>query len=1033
MTANNIHQSSILVDVQGRQVNAEPGSLHERFITVQNRDSKPTDLFLWLTAPKGKDQEILRWYNLEVDAVSKIRDKDEISLKLQPGESTRIDLSFQIPFAAEPGTYHYEVCVRSSIYSEPICRHQQLTIPYSEHYWKYGTEPEFSITPISSSENPQVVKAGESLTFDITVKNRSNSVDNFTVVLPELSEEDFNCCPNYQEGNSEGNSVDGLRLNPGDKGVIKLLLQPKSNLSPGQYFSTLRLKSQKSKSTVLGIIYLNIPVNDSLTIDFSPPSRKIPSPTTSFELKIHNNGNIRRHISFAAKDDENLFKYRFEPDNLLLEPSLDEKAVVILTPKPNTTSFGKRSWKGEEIQVPFQVCINNVTKLDTSLYLPDSPCGLIVWKPHPSLYNWFLNRLNTILFLLLFLALGYVGVILVRELIWKYIVQPSLQPKVIEFVTTEKSYQAGQGDGIRLNWEIKNLKQLGKVELFGVKNENEIKVLTPPQLFVSKDDKGNIEIVNKPNGYNTNNIENSFFVKQLKQLPLVQQSVSSQNTGCDNLNINNFVYCKFVKSLQDNFTSKFVKPLQDNFVSPMFSMTAKESEQKQKYTVNIPRQFEQQIEVNGEVVTESRENDFCKLKTVPPNQSPLHYFWKVIYNYQPEMQGYKDYETQVIRCSNMLAVRFDRNSSNTILSQNAQPQKTQQSVQKKRPKDEGNYEFEIKLYTEGNPDIVSASRAIKDIKVIPAPPEPPLPQPEIQVFAPILPVYRQSDIANTSNKNNKTQDILSQQLPKSPVKVNWVIANPKNISHLEMNIAFVGLDGKTQSTPTITYSFLLPNKSTKTSEIFTWQIPPKLPCRLIDTDRLLVCQNLPVPINTNLAGQYKLTLTAFPIPGKRAKDLKSVIKTIEAITIKPSLPQIQSFKVNGLDVLTNPNQIFTFEQGKNPPDVDISWQVKNPQQMNVELLPAPGLLPLSTHEMKYKLSPNPGSTPITLKVTNQVGESITQTVMLQTVANVQPQIKPGTVPLLPPPPPPVDGARPSSNIPLNPEDLPPFELPPKTN
>ncbi|MUG93919.1 hypothetical protein F7734_16545 [Scytonema sp. UIC 10036] len=43
------------------------------------------------------------------------------------------------------------------------------------------------------------------------------------------------------------------------------------------------------------------------------------------------------------------------------------------------------------------------------------------------------------------------------ELLSIGIVKPSLKPKITEFVTTEKSYQAGQGYGIRLNWEIRNL------------------------------------------------------------------------------------------------------------------------------------------------------------------------------------------------------------------------------------------------------------------------------------------------------------------------------------------------------------------------------------------------------------------------------------------------------------------------------------------------------------------------------------------------------------------------------------------------
>lgn len=133
-------------------------------------------------------------------------------------------------------------------------------------------------------------------------------------------------------------------------------------------------------------------------------------------------------------------------------------------------------------------------------------------------------------------------------------------------------------------------------------------------------------------------------------------------------------------------------------------------------------------------------------------------------------------------------------------------------------------------------------------------------------------------------------------------------------------------------------------------------------------------------------------------------------------------------------MLEHPNHVFTLNPVQGSINVYLTWKVKNPTLVNVELLPAPGIVASSKNQIKYSLSPSPGSKILTLKVTNQVGESIMRSVVLETTPVVSPNVKSSTQQQTPSSPPP-NGATPSYIVPSKSGEgeLQPFELPPKTN
>lgn len=172
----------------------------------------------------------------------------------------------------------------------------------------------------------------------------------------------------------------------------------------------------------------------------------------------------------------------------------------------------------------------------------------------------------------------------------------------------------------------------------------------------------------------------------------------------------------------------------------------------------------------------------------------------------------------------------------------------------------------------------SAAKTLKDIKVTPAPPPPPLPPPtppEILTFSSKIPIYRETD---TVKSGTASQPSSTAQLPTTPIKLNWVIANPDTIKELQLTTFAVGLNGAIPTTAPKTYSL-------------EKNIP--VGCQL--QNQLLKCEN--IPIDTKAPGQYKFMLTAIP-KEKYTKQIKEVSKNIDAVEIKPMLPQIESFQVN---------------------------------------------------------------------------------------------------------------------------------------
>lgn len=976
MTVSNLRQN-ILIDVQGSQDSVKPGETCTRIITIRNRGQRKVNLTLYL---QSKEEMLLQWYDLNVlTSSAQFQDKKrEISILIEPGDTNeyRIELIFSVPQTTEPRIYNYEICTQDTQDMGEFIppRPQQLRVEASRHYLESRHEPNFVVEPQNNSENPLSLKPGEKSEITVKVKNRSVRVDWFYLTFPELDAKWF-------VNDAETNLTPEIRLNPGQEATFNVSLRPPEHTPPGNYFSTIRLRSHISNTVLLDMIYFNILVDDRLQLsDMSPTLCKIPTTNKKnpcFEFHISNLGNIPRNLNFKAADEEGLFHYQTRTSKdkeqlKLLNPGETEN--IILVPQIKKRWFFRRPWKGEGQVIPFVIDIQD----SVPVQLPDRLAGTIIWKPYSRLERWLLITIPIII------ILGLLGLLVykVQEIVWNAIVLPTLKPQITEVSTTEKSYQAESNNQIKLNWEIHNIAQLSQVKLTSLHND----------------------------------IKSKTVIYDLNTASITEQLASNQ----------------------------------DSLIS--FGKLQNQNNQLSKLTPKI-------IKLNDGTIKQEQDN-FCQIEPVVTNKSFIHSVWKFIYAGNQEMKDYISYENKAIKCRKILAVplpiQTEKPNNNTnftneaILNKSVKPQ-------------HGNYEFQVELMTDLD---ISAKKIIKDIKVTPAPeapPEVPPPSPEILTFASKIPIYRKSDNSKAPTVNSQSQP----QLPTAPIKVSWSIANPKTVFLIKISTVFIGLDGSVTEKPQI-LPFSLEKGIVKGLEKY---------CPIPEKTKPLTCDNVPIN-NTVKSGQYKFIITAFSRPEAKPKlkengikpsskvnqeplpEIKEIeiSKTIESVQVKPSLPEITAFKAedktpveeetkpedktSSKNEIQSPSYVVMVDPIKNKGaiDVNLTWNIKHSDPVTVELLPAPGVLPLNApNQMVYRLSPNPGATPITLKVTNQVGESVTRTIVLQ-VAQILPPPVTGNAqkqsPTVPAPPLP-DGATPSSTSPSNsisnPEEFLPFELPPRAN
>ncbi len=960
-------------DPGSRNDNVPIGSSVKRKFYVINTSNQKVEIDLWISPTDQKSEPLLRWCVFS----------DKNPLNLDVNESKEVTLNFQIPLTAKPDLYNYEVLIESAVqYPGKIFRRpQQIRVLPSGKDSQWNNEPKFTIYPLTSSTHPKQLKSNEQLEFKVKVENRSKRVDRFYLspeLTPEFSTEWYTIKYPESELDIPGlvKETDGLELNPGQEGEITLILHPPQYTFAGNYCPTIRLISNNKENLVLlDILYLRILSDDRLDIQMYPPSRRIPEEKGEFEIELANEGNIKRELKVSINDEEGLFSYFLQPSIVEILPGASK--TVFLRTEPKKWLEWRRHLRGKGLKFTFDIELENINQIilpetNRSPEIPQSlPQGKLVWQSRP----WW------VLWLLILLALlGIGGTVFV---VWWTFLRGELPPEPakvekFEFKPIKKNQEdkkTGKTDGITLNWEITNRDKIKKITVVEMQGNEEFR--RKNYIFENENNipdglKGKCELPNK--NENQQNSSNGFL--SLFQNTEIKSPLKNQD---------NKLTC-------NNIPTKANKVGNYNFKIEVFSTQNPEQPSSSQITDTItikpatPLPLPKIINLSSsqpiyeEVDPYSLSNSSPLLSSSPVKKSPsgsvtapIRLNWEIT---TPE-------HIQELR----LIGKTPDGSVNSVEKRykvtNNRPEGLEKECPPRNKADEtgkltcrnvpvnaskaGEYIFTLTVIPkttgtqgEGEKEKTVIEKQTPTIKVKP------LPLPQIDNFSPVQPTYQEIGVVSQTDDSS-----IQTNISKPPILLNWQIKNSNQIKELRL----IGINNGSLSEST-TYSMSREG----------------LPIGLDNCEKqqnILNCRN--ISTKAIKPGNYTFKMVLIP---KQGEPVQEIVKATEAIKIesRPTPIKIDFFRINGQEVnKDNPKQTFVLNKERSDANITISWQVKNGEDIKVEILPAPGVVSNKGSIDKYPLSKPPSNEVITLKVTNKAGEEKTRSVVIETIEAIPPK------------------------------------------
>jgi len=418
-----------------------PGSTFELCVTITNEGNQSALIDIYIDETS---QFLHQW------CVSPYE-----RLALGRGQSSEVVFQIPVPLDATPGIYNYLLMVDAQQHypeDTPIQHQARLQVlPFVQEAVRVN-DPTFSLLPITSSAVPAVVQPGEPLEVQVLVHNRSDRVDRFRLTCPDLAPIWYRVM--YPEGYTDTGVVrvmDGLELNPGEKGQIQLTITPPADTWATIYSPTVRLYSLNNPDLVLlDAIYLQVMPIYLLNVELVTLVGKVSNQSGVFELQLYNAGNITRDIALIAKsaDGDDLCTYTLIPTQVRLAPG--GYAIANLEVQPSQ-KWWRRPFYGRVLNFVIEV-----EDLQQFPLINNRFQGTLVWEGRP----WWQ-------FLLVILGIvGLIGALIF--LLWFLFFRPKPRPEIVAFAPAGKNYSAADGESVRLNWEITNPKRIQTLKIQGV-------------------------------------------------------------------------------------------------------------------------------------------------------------------------------------------------------------------------------------------------------------------------------------------------------------------------------------------------------------------------------------------------------------------------------------------------------------------------------------------------------------------------------------------------------------------------------------
>jgi hypothetical protein len=431
-----------------------PGSVFTLSVTVSNKGEQSAVIEVRIDAISD---EIRQWY-------APLREH----LALGPGQSNEVVFQFRIPVSARPGRHGYLVVVDAQEHypeDTPLRFPQQLQVLMAIEDIVRDSNPTFSLQPVTRSAAPVILRPGEALQMQVMVNNRSDRVDRFRMICPDLPQDWYTLV--YPPGVQESGLVvqsDSLNLNPGEQGLILWLITPPLHTLAGNYFPTLRLYSDNDPELMLlDLVYLQVSPAYALQVELRTIMGRVKQHAGVFQVRLNNIGNTPRLIALQAhpQDEGDSCTYTLGQSISRIVPQ--ETVAVELQVFPR--KWWQRPFYGGRV-FNFSVGLEDIQQHPIPI---DNLQSVLIWEPRP----WW--------HLLLFFLLGLLTLLAIAYLIWRVAFRATPSLKILEFYPENSLYAAENGDVVRLGWQISQPKQVQSIAIVGLSAQGE--PLTRPDLY----------------------------------------------------------------------------------------------------------------------------------------------------------------------------------------------------------------------------------------------------------------------------------------------------------------------------------------------------------------------------------------------------------------------------------------------------------------------------------------------------------------------------------------------------------------------
>jgi hypothetical protein len=445
---------AVILNSSGREV-VTPGSVFSVGVTVHN---------------KGKQSAII---DVLIDDRSGILQQWCLSLRerlaLGANQSGEVVFPLRVPTNALPGLYPYLVVVDAQEHypeDTPIQFPQRIQILPAAQDAVHSSDPTFVLQPVTSPTKPALIQPGGVLAVQVLVHNRSDRVDRFRLVCTDLPRTWFNVTyPQGTQGAGLVVNTDSLNLNPGDQGLVSLLLNPPLDALAGTYIPTLRLYSENNPDLVLlDLIYLQVPPIYLLQAELRTIISRVQQQAGLYQVRLNNTGNTRRDVLLRVQnlDEQNLCTYRLEHSQVQIAP----KEVIGVGLQVQPYKWWRRPIFGGGRVLNFSVDLEDSRRLPLTI---DNLPGYLLWEARP----WWQIVPLLLLGLLCILAIAY--------LIWWVLFRVPPLPQIVQFFSEDPTYSAVNGDAVQLGWQISDPKRLQSLKITGLSADG--KPLTRPETF----------------------------------------------------------------------------------------------------------------------------------------------------------------------------------------------------------------------------------------------------------------------------------------------------------------------------------------------------------------------------------------------------------------------------------------------------------------------------------------------------------------------------------------------------------------------